>query len=287
MVVGVSTTIDGYTSALVFRSFTEREDMKKLTIFGLIALTILLSAWSWPDRHHRPRPRPTPTATVAPTKTPTTTPTGYTFADEFNGSQVDTSLWDTCKTLCDSYNNELEGYLSSNVSEHDGYLDLMAAHQQIGGYPYTSGKVMSNKQFTYGHFEARVLIPYGQGYWPAFWLVAVSGKSSNELDIMESINTDHTDYMSDHYNLNGQFLHATSETPITDGWHVLALDWQKDKLVWFIDGVAKFSITDPNKIPGTQMNIILNLAIGGDWPGSPNSSTVFPVHFLVDYVRVL
>jgi beta-glucanase (GH16 family) len=272
--------------------------MKKLTIFGLIVLTIILGAWSWyPDYRHRPHPRPTPIATRIPTRIPTAAPTrtpaiptptstsaGYTFSDEFNDTSLNTSLWDPCRTLCESYNNELEGYLSSNVSEHDGYLDLVATKQPVGKYTYTSGKVMSNKTFLYGHFEARVLIPYGQGYWPAFWLVDVRGRSSNELDIMESINNDHADYMSDHY--SNATKHATSGVPITDGWHVLALDWYADRLVWSIDGKAVFSITDPNKIPDTPMNVIMNFSVGGEWPGSPNSSTVFPAHFLVDYVRV-
>jgi beta-glucanase (GH16 family) len=258
--------------------------MKKICILALVALTIILGAWSWyPDRHHKPRPRPTPTATKIPTVIPTTTP-GYLLDDEFNS--LNTNIWYNCSSPCYPPNNEMQVYRSSNVSVHDGMLDLVATKS---GSSYSSGKVMTWQKFSflYGHIEARVLIPYGQGLWPAFWLLHDANEdNSNEIDIMESVNNEHVDYFSDHYNLNGQFLHATSEAPITDGWHVLALDWQKDKLVWSIDGVAKFSITDPNKIPGTQMNIILNLAVGGDWPGSPDSSSVFPAHFLIDYVRI-
>jgi beta-glucanase (GH16 family) len=240
--------------------------MKKLSSFLIATLIVIfLSVWSPPFYQQSSKPL-------------------QVFADEFSGNTLNTNTWYSCSGGCVPWGNELETYWSSNVSVHDGTLDLVA---NKSGSRYTSGKIQSYKSFLYGHFESRMLIPYGQGYWPAFWLLhdAVEA-NSNEIDIMESINNDHTNYMSDHYNINGQYQIVTSSTPITQGWHVLALDWQKDKLVWYIDGVTKFSITDASKIPNTSMFIILNLAIGGDWPGNPSSSTVFPAHYLVDYMRV-
>jgi beta-glucanase (GH16 family) len=283
--------------------------MKKITIFGLSLLLIALSlsAWSWPSpdwRKHWPKPTPTVTKTRIPTRVPTKIPTAtptriptivptstpipsFVFADEFNGTSIDTSLWHNCSfsdqantgTDCTSYNNQLETFTATNVQVHDGTLDLVAKNE---GGKYTSGKVISKKTFLYGHIEARVNIPYGKGYWPAFWLLYASG-SYKEVDIMETINNDHTDYMTFWYNSSQS---VSGSAPITEGWHTLALDWQKDKLVWSIDGIAKFSVSDASKIPSNPMYIILNLAIGGDWPGSPNSSTVFPAHFLIDYVHV-
>jgi beta-glucanase (GH16 family) len=146
---------------------------------------------------------------------------------------------------------------------------------------------MSYTPFLYGQIEARVLIPYGQGFWPAFWLLHdYDENNSNEVDIMESVNTDHTDYLSDHYTYRGRFSHATSQVAITGGWHTLGLYWSKTKLQWLVDGKAVFTITDSKKIPQTSMYIILNFAIGGDWPGPPNATTVFPAHFLIDYLRI-
>ncbi|MBA3826914.1 MAG: family 16 glycosylhydrolase, partial [Ktedonobacterales bacterium] len=225
------------------------------------------------------------------------------YSDDFTASVLNTQSWSTCywwavgANGCAAPNGELERYLPQNVSVHDGTLDLQALHQQyaLNGktYPYTSGMVSSAGKygFLYGYMEARVKVPSGQGYWPAFWSLAADHTPPTELDTMELLGNDpHTIYVGAHY-ADSQKVHHHQGTPLTGpdfstDFHTVGVDWAADHLTFYVDGVSKYSITNAAVIPQRALYLILNLAVGGTWPGAPDATTTFPGHYLVDWVRV-
>ena len=257
-----------------------------------------------------PTPTPTPTAASTVTATPTSTPqptilgasTGtwhLQFGDEFNGTTLDTSKWMTHypdgtpgstsgRNLFG--NNELEYYTDNSVSEGNGILRISAQRQSVAGYSYTSGIINSYPSFstTYGFIEMKARIPKGQGLWPAFWLLPSNVTWPPETDIMEAIGSDSgTVAMSNHHMVNGQ-LQSDQQfffgSDLSTSFHTFGLEWSPTQLVWYIDGIERARMT--NAIPNQPMYIIANLAVGGNWPGSPDASTPFPSYFDIDYIRV-
>lgn len=227
------------------------------------------------------------------------------WSDEFNGSSLDTSNW-TCEigTGHNGWgNNELQYYTDrpENVRVSGGHLIITARRENYGGRNYTSARIKTQgkRNWTYGRIEARIKIPTGQGLWPAFWMLGesfsqVSWPYCGEIDIMEHINnesvTHGTIHWSDH---NGNYAYYGGATRNLDfsQFHVYSIEWSPSSIKWFVDGNQFFEANIANGINGTDefhkpFFIILNLAVGGNWPGSPNSSTPFPAEMLVDYVRV-
>lgn len=265
-----------------------------------------------------PTQPPTPTATAAPTKMPSPTPTQSSqpmpigvsgnwkmaFNDEFNGSTLDGSKWHTCfwwatDTCSIESNNELELYNASDVLLQNGYLRLRAQKRDMVGwngttYHYTSGMVMTGGRqgvkppgftYTYGFAEARVKVPAGQGLWPAFWMLPASYIWPPEIDIMEILgNQPDVIHMTYHYSGGGPGSTWTG-SDFSAGWHTFAVDWEPGVITWYVDGVQRWQYKSSN-VTSQPMYLLLNLAVGGSWPGSPDSSTVFPSYYDVDYVRV-
>ncbi|MET0422406.1 MAG: glycoside hydrolase family 16 protein [Actinoplanes sp.] len=235
----------------------------------------------------------------------------YSFSDDFDGpagSAIDAGKWqfDVGNRWGD---NELEYYAHStdNVAlDGQGNLAITARKGNPAGYQcqygtceYTSGRVLTEGKFSqkYGRFEARIKIPTGQGIWPAFWLLGGNKwPDQGEIDILENLG--HTP----------DVLHATIHGPgysgaagitkkqktgrnLSDDFHTYALDWSPSRLVWYLDGEEYFRITKA-QLKGKDwvfdhpFFIILNVAVGGAWPGRPDESTVFPQTMLVDWVRV-
>jgi beta-glucanase (GH16 family) len=210
-------------------------------------------------------------------------------------------------------NGELEYYTASpaNASlDGRGDLAILALQQttSLGGqqWQYTSARLetLGLFQFRYGRLEARIRIPAGMGLWPAFWMLgnnypAVGWPTAGELDAMEMqgfapkvlVATLHgpATWSATGFQIN-RFYHSV--TPLNQGFHVYTLDWGPGKLVWSIDGHAYGTITRRALNPGEQWvfnrpyYILLNIAVGGYWPGVPNASTHFPATMLVDWVRV-
>ncbi len=171
---------------------------------------------------------------------------------------------------------------------------------------YTSARLKTQGLFdqAYGRFEARIEIPRGQGMWPAFWLLgaditSVGWPRCGEIDVMENIGREPDKvWGSMHgpgYN-GGNALHASYTLPggaaFADDFHVFAVEWEPAAVRWYVDGNL-YQTRTPKDLPAGQpwpfdhpFFIILNVAVGGGWPGSPDSSTVFPQTMLVDYVRV-
>lgn len=235
------------------------------------------------------------------------------WADEFD--QSDGSLPDTTKWVFDIGtgnngwgNNELQYYTSrtNNARIEDGHLVIEALQESFGGRNYTSArlKTQGKASWTYGRIEARLKLPRGQGIWPAFWMLgtnitSVGWPTCGEIDVMENIgsvtNRVHGTIHGPGYsggNGIGGSITLGGGTAFADDFHVFAVEWETNRIRWFMDGQQYFTAT-PASLPGgsqwvfTQPQfILLNLAVGGNWPGSPNASTVFPQRLTVDYARV-
>lgn len=237
------------------------------------------------------------------------------WSDEFNGlgSAVDRSKW-VLETGGEGWGNqELEYYTdrSENASAHDGNLVLKAVAEKYTGPDgvtrnYTSARLKTFGKFsqTYGRFEARIKIPYGQGMWPAFWMLGddidkVGWPACGEIDIMENIGKEpaiiHGSIHGPGY-VGGTGIEAPYTLPtkqrFADDFHVFAVEWDPDSVSFYVDHDLYVRRTRADLKPGWKwvfdkpFFLILNLAVGGDWPGNPDASTVFPQIMLVDYVRV-
>ncbi|MCB0209644.1 MAG: glycoside hydrolase family 16 protein [Anaerolineae bacterium] len=234
------------------------------------------------------------------------------FSDEFDGTTLDTGKWTTCYWWDDdgcniASNNELEWYQSDDVLVNNGTLQLRAQQRSIDAsngntYDYTSGMVTTGRDvsstsvppkfaFAFGYTEIKAKIPKGQGLWPAFWLLPVDHNSKPEIDVMEILGneTDMIHFNFHYLNSEGVYENQNNDwvgPDFSDDWHTYAVDWQPDKIIWYVDGVEHFRYTETAYIPNGPMYLLANLAVGGDWPGDPNGSTPFPSYYEIDYMRV-
>lgn len=169
-------------------------------------------------------------------------------------------------------------------------LPFAAEQQKETGFQYASGILTTAPtfSFTYGYVEMRARVPRGRGLWSAFWLAPTDQSWPPEIDILEALGHDtHSYIMTAHRNFLG--FHSQSQfraqTPdLAENFHVYAVKWTADLIVWFFDGVQVASMPTPSDTH-KPMYMILNLAVGGHWPGSPDANTVFPATLEVDYIR--
>jgi beta-glucanase (GH16 family) len=159
------------------------------------------------------------------------------------------------------------------------------------GYPYTSGIITTQETFAqqYGLFTIRVKLPKGQGFWPAFWMLPVKPDYPTEIDVFEMLGGDSTKiYMSNHWkDATGENQKSTISFQGPDfsaGFHTFSLLWSPNLLIWYVDGVEQ-NRTDQG-VPNQPMFLLVNLAVGGQWPGNPDQTTVFPNSMQIDYIRV-
>jgi beta-glucanase (GH16 family) len=210
-------------------------------------------------------------------------------------------------------NNELETYTDRRANSHieNGNLVIEARREKFTGKDgkernYTSARLKSlgKQSWRYGRVEASMKLPRGQGIWPAFWMMGddvtkAGWPTCGEIDIMENIGKEpaavHGTIHGPGYSGAGG-IGASYSLPggknLADDFHLFAVEWQTNKITWFVDQHAFFSVT-PQKLPAGKKwvydhphFILLNLAVGGSWPGNPDASTTFPQRLLVDYVRV-
>lgn len=252
-----------------------------------------------------------PQATPSPTPTPTPTPewerAGWTLVwrDEFDGAALDAANWTPEIGGHGWGNNEWQFYTDrpENVRLEEGLLVIEARAEPYIRRNYTSARLKTQDlhAWTYGRFEARMKLPYGQGIWPAFWMLGadIGGAGwprAGEIDIMEHIGREaNRIYATVHgpgYSGGAGVGHYTTlpAGAVSDDFHVYAIEWEPEEIRWSVDDVQYFKIT-PASVPGTWVYdhpffLILNLAVGGSWPGYPDESTVFPQFLKVDYVRV-
>jgi beta-glucanase (GH16 family) len=238
-----------------------------------------------------------------------------TFADEFNGpagSPVDGSKWQMETGDNSGNNHERQWYTSGTrnaAMDGQGNLVITARRENIGmtcwygPCQYTSARLNTAGRFsqTYGHFETRMRMSRGQGMWPAFWMLGtdisnVGWPASGEIDIMENIgrepSTVHGTLHGPGYSgAGGIGAGHTIGGAFADAFHTFAIDWAPNSITWSVDGVV-YQRRTPADLGGRQwvfnkpFFLILNLAVGGDWPGDPNASTPFPNTLVIDYVRV-
>jgi beta-glucanase (GH16 family) len=230
-------------------------------------------------------------------------PSGWVlnFSDEFDGTSLDLTKWNkTYPNGGRTNNDELEWYVDNAQTVSNGTLKLVAKHESAhSGYPYTSGMICSYNKFsqTYGYFEARMKIPAGQGLWPAFWLVPTPSVWPPEIDVMENLGNDPSlIYMTSHYSANypspgepygGSYQGTYGGTNFSTGFHRFGVEWSSTAIVWYVDGVERYRVTQRVPILGygfTGMYMIANLAVGGSWPGNPDAS-LFPTQLEIDYIR--
>lgn len=202
-------------------------------------------------------------------------------------------------------NNELQYYSdrSSNVEVKDGMLKITAIKENYEGAAYTSARLLTKGKFDqkYGRFEARIKLPWGQGMWPAFWLLGADFDTAGwphcgEIDIMENRGAEPTTVSGTVHgpgysagNSVGKEFSLTNDRFDT-GFHIFGIEWGEDYINYYVDDVLYNQIT-PADVSGEWVFdqpffIILNLAVGGNFGGPPNDATVFPQEMLVDYVRV-
>src|SRR6266481_4811892 len=238
------------------------------------------------------------------------------WSDEFegpNGSAVDSSKWSFDIGGNGWGNNELETYTSrtANSDLEGGFLVIKALKETFKGSDnitrdYTSARLLTKNKFSqaYGRFEARIKIPYGQGIWPAFWMLgdnigSAGWPTCGEIDIMENIGKEpsivHGTFHGPGYSgANG--VSAAYALPsgqkFSDAFHTFAVEWEPNVVRFYVDGLLYKTRTPADLPAGTSwvfdhpFFIILNVAVGGFWPGNPDPTTVFPKQMLVDYVRV-
>ncbi len=238
--------------------------------------------------------------------------------DEFNVDGAPNSeIWgfdigNGCPNLCGWGNNELQYYTDrpENVVVNNGFLIITAQEESFGGASYTSARLTTKGKFeqAYGRFEARMRLPYGQGIWPAFWMLGADINTSpwpdaGEIDIMEYRGQEPTKtlgslhgpgYCGDEEICDEPNLTKTYELRndrFDTGFHVFGIEWGPEAINFYVDDVLFRQFT-PADAPGPWVfnkpfYMLLNLAVGGSFVGGPpNSETVFPQTLLVDYVRV-
>ena len=224
--------------------------------------------------------------------------TGYrlVFSDEFEGAEVDRSKWETKMPWGRSLGNGSEMlFMDDDVLVYDGALHLRAQKREVTDgtktAQYSSGVVTSYNSFNtaYGFFEARVRIPVGQGLWPAFWVYPYPSGWSPEIDFAEWLgHNPRKIYLTYHYaDQDGDFSTDGSSFAGPDfsvDWHVIGCEWTPEAITWYVDGVERFRLQ--HDIKSEPVYVIANLAVGGNWPGSPDPTTPFPSYYDVDYIRV-
>jgi beta-glucanase (GH16 family) len=229
------------------------------------------------------------------------------WADDFNGpagSAPDPSKWIFDRGANNWGNHELEDYTDSRDNVFlDGHGHLVIRAIQTAPDKYTSGRIKTQGLFEvqYGKIAARIKLPRGQGIWPAFWMLGkdisdpgVGWPRSGEIDVMENVgkepNIVHGTVHGPDY--SGRKSITSAHTLSGGGFHVYGVEWSADSIDFLVDDKPYASVTHRSLPAGAAwvfdqpFFLLLNVAVGGDWPGSPDSTTRFPQSMLVDWVKV-
>ncbi len=227
------------------------------------------------------------------------------WSDEFDGTAIDPSKWGydmgtgAAQGLWGWGNGELQYYTDNldNARVENGQLIIAAREENYAGSNYTSARMVTKNRFsqTHGKWEARIDLPTGQGIWPAFWMLRENNPWPGEIDIMELVGhlpgschgTAHWGTVDNVESLGG----SVYADDWTTGYHVYTVEWWPDHLQWSVDGQVYFNLDRTQVSPSPWLfaedyHMLLNVAVGGGWPGSPDGSTVFPQEMRVDWVRV-
>lgn len=224
------------------------------------------------------------------------------WQDEFEGPQPDPNFW-TFEIGGGGWgNNELQFYRKENTYITDGNLVIEARKENFSGRAYTSSRMITKGKFDfkYGRVDIRAALPFGQGVWPALWMLGANFSSigwpaCGEIDIMELIgHQPSTVYGTAHWSNEGQHASYGGNTSLSSGrfydeFHVFSIEWDEQRIRWLLDGQEYHVLS----ITGSELSefrnnffFIFNVAVGGNWPGYPDATTVFPQRMIVDYIRV-
>lgn len=269
--------------------------MKLLNFLLFIIVIVSLNCSKDDDQNPVDPPDTDPTDTIP-------APDGWKLVwnDEFYGPEIDKTKWEYEVNGDGGGNNELQYYTDSKENSliANGYLQIIAQQKDYLGKKYTSARMRTKYKgdWTYGRFEVRAQLPYGQGLWPAIWMLPTDWEyggwpESGEIDIMEMLGhqtqkiygTVHWGTRQDHKSTGGNYSLKTGT--FAGGLHTFTVEWDSTGFKWFVDNVQYYS-TKISKPFDKRFHIILNVAVGGNWPGSPDDGTIFPQRMWVDYVRV-
>jgi beta-glucanase (GH16 family) len=225
------------------------------------------------------------------------------WSDEFDNNSINTDNWkfDIGTGSSGWGNNELQYYRKENAIVSNGYLQITAKLESYGGKSYTSARMKTEGLISvgpYGKIEARILAPSFTGSWPAFWMLGDSYNSvgwpqCGEIDIMEHINTESqihgAMHWQDHNNTYASYSGSISNDMTQ--WHVYSIVWDDSLIQWYVDGNLYHEANISNNVNGTDefhesFFILLNMAIGGNWPGFTVDESALPATMYIDYVRV-
>lgn len=186
----------------------------------------------------------------------------------------------------DSYNEELQYYSKDNVFITDESITIIALKEEMDGKLYTSGLVESTCAYKYGYFEFAMKAPKGKGLFPAIWLLPESGSSFPEIDIFEMLGSEPDTFYGvihfmDGYEKASDYFSYRVEP---QDKYIVALRWEPDALTWYIDHKEVHKTT--KGVPQEYMFLIINQAIGGIWPGSPDENTAFPSYFRILSIHI-
>lgn len=236
------------------------------------------------------------------------------WSDEFDTETLDLTKWSfqygtgSDEGLTDWGNNELQYYTDreENLFIEDGKLHIVAQRESFEGKPYTSTRIRTKDKgdWVYGRIEVRAKMPEGQGIWPAIWMLPSAENSTwprhGEIDIMELVGHEpETVHGTVHFGgdwpfheLEGQTYTLEDET-FADDFHIFSIEWKLNEILFFVDGNHYFTVTPAtvqqhgyNYPFNAAFHLLMNVAVGGNWPGNPDSTTEFPQTMVVDYVRV-
>lgn len=202
-------------------------------------------------------------------------------------------------------NGELQYYTdrSQNIKVENGVLKITAIKESFLGSGYTSARILTKGKFEqkYGRYEARIKLPLGKGLWPAFWMLGANSETvawpqCGEIDVMEYLGSKPTSIFGTVHGpgySGGEAISKIFELPndrFDNDFHVFGIEWGENFVNYYVDDVLYNQIT-PKDVRGAWVfnqpfYIILNMAVGGSFPGSPNAETVFPQTMIVDYIRV-
>lgn len=227
------------------------------------------------------------------------------WSDEFDGDQLNSADWtyeigDGCPDLCRWGNNELQEYTDdeANLRVENGKLTI-TARKEGGGYTSARIKTEDKIELQFGRIDIRAKLPKGQGIWPAIWMLGanidqVSWPASGEIDIMELVGDEPgivhgTVHYDDGGYKSSTGMKGLSSGTYADQFHVYTLVWENNQIRWYVDNeeFKKLSTSAINNNPfNAPFFFIMNVAVGGNWPGNPDQTTEFPQEMVVDYIRV-
>ncbi len=235
------------------------------------------------------------------------------WQDEFSGNGIDESKWEHEVNADGGGNNELQYYTSRSENSYieNGRLHIVAKKETftstVGTRDFTSARMRTrnNGDWKYGRFEIKAKLPYGQGLWPAIWMLPTDWiyggwAASGEIDIVELVGHEpNVVHGTLHYggewpaNVSSGSSYRLAQGKFADDFHIFVLEWEETEFRWYVDDYLYSSqriwssTGAPYPAPFNQrFHLLLNVAVGGNWPGSPDETTVFPQEMVIDYVRV-